>query len=795
MGLTKQQRDSYLAEIRRLDPAGAVVRHDDASGLLIYDPAIRTDEWLQRTDNDEELVRATALCLLRASGYPLSSFYIERHYKHGHPSSKRDEVDLLILDADDLPFAMWEFKAPGDFEPNAEEYIRYQLFGTAPLVGAPKLLAYATVYPPDAAPAALTIRCIDAIAFPAYETWVADGRPSVDTFPASYEDPHHRPYIRGGTPDLRPDRSQADFRAIAIALHAEFFGEHPDNILFSNLLKCLLAKIFDERVTKTDDPYGFQVFLQRGKEEPAGVVFKRINDLYRKAYKRFISNDSEDELNSNEFSPERVKTVVKLLQSTALVRASGARADIIGSFFEEILRDGFKQDKGMYFTHTNLVYFMVAALDLDGLTAQTWSRATHPDNRFPYVIDPSCGSGAFLLRAMDAMTSAVVARKSLLVADNDAEDYFDSRLSSANPNQWAEQFLYGLDPKFLMAITAKVNMVLHGDGSAHVFKHDGLGPFGAYSDPKLRAAGDAHRSVPLQRYNAPLCESFDVVVSNPPFGITLASDTKVAIPTNFTLSAKAPSEQLFLERWFQLLKPLGRLGVVVPESLLNASDASDARLLLYRGFWIRAVVALPRNIFVETPTLTSILFAQKKAREEIAAWDAAWAKHETGAKTELATLRHALVELRNDGATADSFVARALVLAPFFAERTHLPARGKPPTPIALPPAASPDEAFRHFDSLARMAASGAILRNYVFGAVAAEFDYSFPTYSVDEVGYKLSKRRERPRPNHLAAFVGSRSGAPVPNLHLSDEPIEIRIDRDSPSTVLDFIAKEVTWQ
>src|SRR6185437_15277726 len=85
-----------------------------------------------------------------------------------------------------------------------------------------------------------------------------------------------------------------------------------------------------------------------------------------------------------------------------------------------------------------------------------------------------------------------------------------------------------------------------------------------------------------------------------------------------------PSEAHFLERWYQLLKPGGRLGVVVPESLLNSPDNADARLFLYRMFWVRAIVALPRNLFIDTPTLTSLLFAQKKSGGEVASWDKAW---------------------------------------------------------------------------------------------------------------------------------------------------------------------------
>ena len=77
-----------------------------------------------------------------------------------------------------------------------------------------------------------------------------------------------------------------------------------------------------------------------------------------------------------------------------------------------------------------------------------------------------------------------------------------------------------------MAITAKVNMVLHGDGSAHIFKDDAFQPFTSYSDPRLRPCGEAERSVTRAQYAPDVCETFNLVISNPPFGITLTSDTR-----------------------------------------------------------------------------------------------------------------------------------------------------------------------------------------------------------------------------------------------------------------------------
>ena len=212
---------------------------------------------------------------------------------------------------------------------------------------------------------------------------------------------------------------------MAAAFHAEFFGEHPDNVLFANLVKCLLAKIFDERQTANGQKYQFQILVKINKEESADDIFARVNKLYNQAYQRFIDSSGDpDEISSRDFSPERVKTVVRNIQSMSLTKGAAVHGDIIGAFFEEILRSGFKQDKGMYFTHTNLIQFILNAIDIEGLTVKTWKNSNHPENRLPYIIDPACGSGAFLLAAMNSITRTIRENKNDLVSNLDEENFF-----------------------------------------------------------------------------------------------------------------------------------------------------------------------------------------------------------------------------------------------------------------------------------------------------------------------------------------------------------------------------------
>lgn len=619
------------------------------------------------------------------------------------------------------------------------------------------------------------------------------------SFPPRYQLPSFKPYRKAPkTPDLDEGATTSDFRAIAAGFHAEFFAEHPDTEIFTNLVKMILAKIFDERHRRAGEVYDFQVLQVNGREESAAALSARIARLYEDAYVAYIDPAGGDSLDSKVFGPDRVKSVVKGLQSVAVTRGSALHGDVIGAFFEEILRAGFKQDKGMYFTHSNLVWFMLEALDLKGLTVEKWKNASHPNDRMPHVIDPACGSGAFLLRAMQMMSSAIREDRAELVSTQDEKKYFDSHLADSNPNEWAKDFLYGCDPKFVMAITAKVNMVLHGDGSAHIFKWDSLMPLSAAPDRRLRPTTTG-RSVGQSEYPHDVCEEFDVVVSNPPFGITFAPETRAAIPSTFSLGASTSSESLFVERWGQLLRPKGRLGVVIPESLLNGAEYLATRLLLYRFFWIRAVVSLPRNLFIETPTLTSLLFAQKKDKESIRAWDEEWVKAEAAvghaAKEARVQVKDALAE---EGATSAAIQKAFLEpLKPYVSPSETVVKKGRAPGvfPLELPSTiGDPEAACDYYLGLLKTAGFKSLLTRAVFALVAAALPQEWVAFAVDEAGYKLSKRGERVRPNQLCCFTDA-SEAEVPNVQLADAAVKTTWDTVTPSRVLDFIRRDVSWE
>lgn len=803
MALSEENRNWYYNHIERIDPERTIARINRDTNMIHYnrESGIRSDENYDKDATPEELVRALTLAMLISNifRYEAEFMYFERYFTIGHPGS-RGEVDLIIYDQEELPFSAWEMKSSEEYSNNQNYYIENQLFNIAPNIGALKYLVYSTIHPNTEEPE-LTLKIINYNEYNTFETWLSEGQQLTTEFPPDYEDAAYRPLQKGTDHDLKINTTHSEFRTIGRIFHQTFFGEKQDTDLFKEILKLLLAKIYDEKTTIDDDVYRFQILYSGRKEENLAETFERIRVLYRTAYKNYIEPNILDEdipdLTQNEFSPDKVKFVVRSMQKYSVTKNTANQGDIVGSFFEEILRFGFKQDKGMYFTHTNLVNFMIEAVDLENLTKTIFQTANHISKRMPYVIDPACGAGTFLLTAMNTMSKAIKDNVQTLARDDDSREFVEHQMSDNKPNLWAKDFIYGMDPKFVMALTSKINMVLHGDGSAHIYKYDGLDSLSNYHDERLNEKPINQTTIQNLDYNKPVCEHFDVILTNPPFGITLDLRIKAVITDNFNLPDTYNSESLFFERWFQLLKPKGRIAAVLPESFFNTGENIEARLMLYKFFNIKAIVSLPQNLFVDTPTLTSLLFAQKKTKEEIENWNTEWNRVEHEVVEYMTSIKAKLRQrnVENINELKDEIIE---TLGHFIDTSGYVIKKGKAPIKI------KPDTDFEsltelkeHFKEIFRLSGFNQLLLLHTFKKITEiqELNYNFKTYAINEVGYKLSKRNEKSRPNQLCSFYSLEKNERILNLHLTNDHFKTVINTTEPTTVLDFIKRDIVWE
>lgn len=354
--------------------------------------------------------------------------------------------------------------------------------------------------------------------------------------------------------------------------------------------------------------------------------------------------------------------------------------------------------------------------------------------------------------------------------DYATQEFLDKNFQRLRKNAWADEYIYGIEINSDLAMASKVNMVGHGDGSAHIEPSDGLIDFNSYHD---KLAIKKENKV----YSFPVNEQFDVVVSNPPFSVTVDRDTAKQFPKLYLRGEKiaktlknnkeleVDTENLFIERWFQLLKEYGRMGIVLPESVYDTTSNRDIRLFLYKYFWIKAVVSLPHLAFAPyTQTKTSLLFAQKKTEKEVNEWNRLWAKYEDEYKELNAEIKKLLKSDKEQNKNRFiELLVRLLGEENFDSEDKKLP--------------------FKELKERYEENIKEADLEWGVFRNVSKEQDYPIFMAHAEEIGYKRGTRKEEKRPNQLFNSEGEYSDR------------IIYIDTDEPKTILDYLRKSVIWK
>lgn len=296
------------------------------------------------------------------------------------------------------------------------------------------------------------------------------------------------------------------------------------------------------------------------------------------------------------------------------------QGDLLGEFFEQIVAQDFTQSKGQFFTPVKVVRFMLqlcAAVDEADQTMQ--HKRDHLGRpRLPYVLDPSAGSGTFLIEYMKLVRGELGAAEVAQRLPRRVREAHQTWFSGSTGNAWARDFLFGIENNYDLGLAAKVNMVLHGDGSMNTWIASGLLPF-----PEYWVEGRHNLLGTVQQdgehpYKAPRNEQFDLVISNPPFSVKLAPDEKLKIESTFDLMRKAQSEAIFIERWYQLLRTGGRFCCILPEAVLDTATMKEMRLFLLQYFQVEAVVSLPYDAFRPfTSTKTCILMARKRPVSQV----------------------------------------------------------------------------------------------------------------------------------------------------------------------------------
>ncbi len=590
---------------------------------------------------DEELVRAYLLLrLTQELGYDADGkrVELERTYRTvGRPGQgKGGRVDVLVRGSktkpgSDAAFLFIECKAPDKFDSDLR-YLDGQLFRLSRQESArPRYLVYYTV---ELKAGALRERLIliDTTTYPDYAAWDAAGQPITDAIPGAYGIATKRLYghVTDESSGLRPldvEASAEQFSRLRNELHDVIWGGGGtnNNEVFVLITRLILAKIYDEKETDPGSAYAFQRRGTAVAPESAQALVGRLNKLYKDAEDGYLALRQPSPgpaFDTSRVSAEKIAYVVGRLESIS-VTENHHRGDILGEFFEQIVAQDFTQTKGQFFTPVKVIRFMLELVSaVDQTRATISSGRDHLGRpRLPYVVDPSAGSGSFLIEYMKLIRERIGSSQVAKQLPRRVAEAHGTWFSGPTGNAWAEHFLFGVENNYDLGLAAKVNMVLHGDGSANTWIASGLLPFEEYWVEQRHNVLGTVVEPGEHPYKAARNEQFDLILSNPPFSIKLAPDEKQKIEGAFDLMKKAQSEAIFIERWYQLLREGGRFCCILPEAVLDTATAERMRLFLLQYFEIEAVVSLPYDAFRPfTSTKTSILMARKRTSAEVASF-------------------------------------------------------------------------------------------------------------------------------------------------------------------------------
>lgn len=578
--------------------------------------------------NDEEMVRAVLLLKLEKEyGYKFENKYIdiEKVYEApGRPKkgAKGSRSDIVIRNEDGSPFLYFELKTPQKYI--SERYlIKGQLFQSSKLekIKRPDYLLWTTVVFNDSGEPAINTLVISASQYGEYDKWQDAGEPAGNAIPKGYGTVIQKSYARvpKETETSIPLDETSDelfFKQLTEELHNVIWGGGGtnNNDVFAVITKLFLCKIYDEKEIRPGNKYEFQVnYIGNIVESPDALV-DRMNVLYKKAESSYLLDEKSDNVafDKARIKPSKVFYVVQRLEGISLTK-NVYGGDLLGSFFEEIVAHGFTQTKGQFFTPVQLVEFMTELCDITEhakrvLVEKPDGRGIH---RMPNVIDPSCGVGTFLIVYMKSIVKKMYENGTFKAGLSDrALETFEAEFSGQTHTNWAKRSLFAIENNYDLGLAAKVNMILHGDGSMNTFVTSGLLPFSDYCIQD--------RPTILEMHEEYQNEKFDIVLSNPPFSLKLTPDEKKSVEKAFSGELKI-SEDLFIERWYQLLRPeQGVFCCVLPESVCDTPTELDTRIYLLSHFKIKAIISLPYLAFKPyTSVKTCVIYAEKRSTEQV----------------------------------------------------------------------------------------------------------------------------------------------------------------------------------
>ena len=358
------------------------------------------------------------------------------------------------------------------------------------------------------------------------------------------------------------------FNSMRNYLAANNTGITLDTEFVSQIINLIFCKIYDERFTKPNDVVSFRAGINEKEDEIAQRIIK-IFDHVKSKYPDVFSSSDVITLSNNS-----IAYIAGELQQYCLIESE---RDVISDAFETFISPSLRGGQGQFFTPRNVVKLLISL-----------ANPTRKDR----LIDPACGSGGFLVESLRYVWNKVC---------QEGQDFgWPEREVYSDQQEVAIKNFRGIDKENFLSKTTKAYMAILGDGRGGIFCENSL-------ENLHRWSSQAQAQIALG--------SFDVVLTNPPYGSKLKIDDqsvltqyalghhwktpkgeKTFVKTEKILSDQTP-QVLFIERCLELLAPGGRLGIVAPESMFCNPSHKYIMNYVEKNARIDAVISMPENLF------------------------------------------------------------------------------------------------------------------------------------------------------------------------------------------------------
>lgn len=362
--------------------------------------------------------------------------------------------------------------------------------------------------------------------------------------------------------------------------------EKSEESAFADFSKILFLKLLEEKNDLEEDfvlPYSYRFHeLAEITDNSADQIKVAVLSMIEGIVERTPFGD----VLKDKIQLKNPKTFQYIVKELAAVSFCDCSLDSKGAAFEYFVRATLKGKKlGQYFTPRELVQVMLALIGpykiVNSVTSGTKIK----------ILDPACGTGGFLVFIMQYALEQI--KQKLKRREINVETFNTAQ------KLIKEKIFFGSDANEGVAASAKMNMIIAGDGHTNIQHENSL-------------------SKDAQNWNVehPDC---DLIMSNPPFGTSetgaLSSEELSQYPIN-----SAKGQNLFLQKMVLSLKPgSGELCTVIDEGILNTEQAKPLREWLLKECRLKAVINLPSETFKPNKinVKSSVLYFERRESPDL----------------------------------------------------------------------------------------------------------------------------------------------------------------------------------